>query len=103
MVPEKGSCPDKHAHEVLPAINPVNEAIEPETKRPLTGGADESCRIRPELLERDLDVPAGGDHVTKGEARSDEPHDFLVLLARVAVHETNWIVVASRHGIEVGE
>ena len=57
-------------------------------------------QIRPEHrrrggdLEHELDASARGNHVAEREARGHESHDFLVLLARVAVHETDRVAAA---------
>ena len=100
---KKGAGSRKHPSEVLPPVDPVNDTLEQKAKSWLVHVADERRRIRPELLECELDAPAGRDHVAEREARCDEPCDFLVVLTRVTMHEADRISTPGLGRIEVGE
>ena len=103
MVSEKDAGAAKHAGDVSPSIDPVDEAVELPPERLRIGFGDEDGGLRTELFEHELDTPSSGDDIAKRKTRSHQPHDFLVLLSHVAMHETDRIAAAGRHRIEVGE
>jgi hypothetical protein len=103
VVAKKRPSPEKHTREMWPAIDPVDEAVQPTAKRPFIGFANESGRLGAELLENELDAATRCNGVTKRKARRHEPDDLLIPWARIAMHEADWISTAGHRRIEVGE
>jgi len=88
---------------MLVPIDAVDKPSEAAAKLRGLGTLNRDCRLWAERGEHAIDAASGSDHVTKGKARGEQPHDLLVTRLLVAVDEIDRVSPSSRLGVGAGE